>query len=142
MIKNSPETGNSKSLLSRLGLSKEPSKAAPFLRATLAFLAEMPGVGPFLKGSSAALKEFADEEDDEQLERRLFSVGLQNRKDIAALTDIARLIFLQQDALLSLFQKSEFPIEKEQLTSFAMKLRAASCAVSRACASRQNSSSC
>jgi hypothetical protein len=116
--------------LARLGLSDEPSKAAPYLRAILTFIREageeqikqIPVVGPLLAGASAALIELSAEEDGRQLEQRiesLLSVGTQTQEDIKLLTGLAGLIFLQQSELVRQLQGVGLQATTRQLSEFA-----------------------
>ncbi|MFP5261499.1 MAG: hypothetical protein ACLGJB_06285 [Blastocatellia bacterium] len=111
---------NNKSLAARFGLSDERSKAAPYLRALLAFVKEVPGVGWAFKGTSEALKELAAEEDQQKLERRLFAVSQQTHEDIGALAELGRVIFLQQNAVLARLEEGGLPAERKRLTEFAI----------------------
>src|SRR5215213_550146 len=124
MLEKPSDLKPAKSILSRLGLSREPGRAAPYLRAILAFIKEAPGVGWALKGTSEALKELADEEDDQVLEKhfeRLFAVETRTLKSIEALAQIASITFSQQNALLAHLEQKGLLTDSKQLTGFAFE---------------------
>jgi HEAT repeat protein len=130
MSRSLPPTDAEKTALARLGLSKEPGRAAPYLRAILTFvkvsseeqLKQIPFVGPLLLGAGEALKELSEEQDDQKLEQRiesLLSVGEQSQEDIKLLTGLAGLIFAQQQQLISQLQTAGLATDRKQLAEFA-----------------------
>ena len=120
-----------RSALQRFGLGKEPSQAAPYLRAILAGLQEMgleqikqiPVLGPLLSGAGAALLQLSSEEDDAKLEKKIsqfLTTGEQSRETLEALSALAAAIYLQQGSLLERLQTLGLPAERQQLTSVAL----------------------
>jgi hypothetical protein len=110
------------SWIQRLGLSGEESRAAPHLRAFLAFLAEATFVGWPLKGMKEALAELSAEADDEVLERRfneLLAVGHQTNDQVRLVGAIAMAIFEQNAQLMEFFRERQLPALPAQLTGFA-----------------------
>lgn len=110
------------SLAIRLGASDDETRAAPYLRAILAFLAEAPAVGWVLKGSKEALGELSDKADDDELERRfdaLLAVGGQTNERVRLLADLARAIFEQNAVLLDFLRARQLPSASDPLTQFA-----------------------
>lgn len=106
----------------RLGLPKNQQSARRGLRALLAFVAETPGVGWFVKGTKEALTELAKEKDDAELERKfneIFRLGQQTNEHIRLLAFIASTIFDQNVALASLLTEKHFLSTPEGLTEFA-----------------------
>ena len=119
-----------RTLLSRI-VGREPSEAAPYLRAILAGLKDagakqleqIPVLGPLLSGAGAALLELSSEEDDAILEERLAEIletGHQSRETLEALTALSTAIYLQQNALLARLESAGFPAQPAQLTAVAL----------------------
>jgi hypothetical protein len=97
-------------------------KRPPYFRAILAFAAEMPGVGWFLKGTKEALAELASEADDAELERRieeLFAVGQQTNEQVRWIGAVAMTMFEQQTRLIEYLQERQLPALPAQLTELA-----------------------
>lgn len=124
----SPEPGSSP--LSRIGLSSEPSRAAPYLRAILTFvkvsseeqLKQIPVIGPLLLGAGEALKDLSEEQDDRELERRvesLLTIGEQTQEEIKLLAGLAGLIFAQQRQLAAQLQGAGLTADRLQLAGLA-----------------------
>jgi hypothetical protein len=110
-------------LTQRLGLGDEQTRAAPYLRAMLAFLAETPGIGWVYKGSKEALLQLADAADDETLEKRfaeLLVIGEQTNEQVQLLTDLARAIFDHSIVLLQYLHERRLPAQSAPLTRFAL----------------------
>jgi hypothetical protein len=81
----------------------EESRAAPYLRALLAFLKEAPGIGWTIKGATNVLEELSAEEDDRALEARfaeLLAVGDQTNETVEFVAELAKAIFVQNTVLL------------------------------------------
>jgi HEAT repeat protein len=117
-----PLPAGDRPLSAALGLDNQQSRAAPYLRALLAFAMETPGAGWVLKATGAALQELAGEESDQQLvERfdRLLVIGEQTNEDIAFLKELAAAIFLQQTAFLKRLREDGLSLQPHQLTAFA-----------------------
>lgn len=106
----------------RLGLPKSQQSASRGLRALLAFIAETPGVGWFVKGTKEALSELAKEKDDAELERKfneMFRLGEQTNEHIRLLAFIASTVFEQNVALAKLLTAKHFLSTPEDLSEFA-----------------------
>ncbi|HEY0557421.1 MAG TPA: hypothetical protein VGG20_24410 [Thermoanaerobaculia bacterium] len=120
-----------RSVLQRFGLGKEPGKEAPYLRAILAGVQEMgseqikqiPIFGPLLSGVGAALLQLSEEEDDAKLEEKisqLLTTGEQSRETLDALSALAAATYLQLGFLSERLQALDLPVERSQLTAFAL----------------------
>jgi hypothetical protein len=110
------------SLATRLGLGNEETSAAPYLRAVLAFMAEVPAVGWVVKGSKEALSELSDGADDQALEQRfeaLLAIGGQTNERVRLLGLLAQAMFEQNAALLEYLRAREFSAVAGSLTQFA-----------------------
>ena len=119
------------SALERLGITKEPSKGARYLRAILAGLQEMeaeqikqiPIVGPLLSGAGIALLELSREEEDTSLEEKVSQIlasGEQNRETLEVLSSLAAAIYLQQRALIVRLQAVGLPAERHEIEAISL----------------------
>lgn len=124
-------TPTQRSILARLGLGEEPSRAAKYLRAILAGLQEasseqikqIPVVGPIVSGTVAALLELSGEEDGEAFEvklTQLLTVGEQSREDLESLAGLSAAIYLRQDELLARLESLGLPAAPAQLNELAL----------------------
>lgn len=110
------------SLATRLGVGDEETAAAPYLRAILAFLAEVPAVGWVVRGSKEALGEMSDEADDQVLEQRfeaLLTIGGQTNERVRLLGHLGQTIFEQNAALIDFLRARELLPPPESLSQFA-----------------------